>query len=118
MAQMALHKEMMRAAHWNQLCWTMRLQKACQRCIPLHREEEEEEEEECIPPREAAAYCSSCSSSGGGGSAILRRRTAGKRKNSAMVMSPLPANKRKRKFKPMEFEPEDDSGQPDDDGEE
>ena len=35
-----------------------------------------------------------------------------------MVMSPLPANKRKRRFKPMEFEPEDDSGEPDDDGEE
>lgn len=34
-----------------------------------------------------------------------------------MVMSPLPANKRKRRFKPMEFEPEDDSGEPDDDGE-
>jgi hypothetical protein len=33
------------------------------------------------------------------------------------VMSPLPANKRKRRFKPMEFEPEDDSGEPDDDGE-
>jgi translation initiation factor IF-3 len=30
-----------------------------------------------------------------------------------MVMSPLPANKRKRKFKPMEFEPEDDSALPD-----
>jgi len=30
-----------------------------------------------------------------------------------MVMSPLPANKRKRKFKPMEFEPEDDSNLPD-----
>lgn len=27
-----------------------------------------------------------------------------------MILSPLPANKRKRKFKPMEFEPEDDSG--------
>ncbi|MFM8230011.1 MAG: translation initiation factor IF-3 [Chthoniobacterales bacterium] len=35
-----------------------------------------------------------------------------------MVMSPLPANKRKRKFKPMEFEPEDDSAVPDEDGEE
>jgi translation initiation factor IF-3 len=35
-----------------------------------------------------------------------------------MVMSPLPANKRKRKFKPMEIEPEDDSALPDDDGEE
>ena len=35
-----------------------------------------------------------------------------------MVMSPLPANKRKRRFKPMEFEPEDDSGEPDDDGDE
>ena len=36
-----------------------------------------------------------------------------------MVMSPLPASKRKRKFKPMEFEPEDDSDQPDEaDGEE
>ena len=34
-----------------------------------------------------------------------------------MVMSPLPANKRKRKFKPMEFEPEDDSALPDEDGE-
>ncbi|MEX1111757.1 MAG: translation initiation factor IF-3 [Chthoniobacterales bacterium] len=34
-----------------------------------------------------------------------------------MVMSPLPANKRKRRFKPMEFEPEDDSGESDDDGE-
>jgi translation initiation factor IF-3 len=34
-----------------------------------------------------------------------------------MVMSPLPANKRKRRFKPMEFEPEDDSGEPEDDGE-
>lgn len=33
-----------------------------------------------------------------------------------MVMSPLPANKRKRKFKPMETEPEDDSNLPDDDG--
>ena len=33
-----------------------------------------------------------------------------------MVMSPLPANKRKRKFKPMEFEPEDDSNLPDEDG--
>ena len=32
-----------------------------------------------------------------------------------MTMSPLPANKRKRKFAPMEFEPEDDSGQPDED---
>jgi translation initiation factor IF-3 len=31
-----------------------------------------------------------------------------------MVMSPLPANKRKRKFKPMDFEPEDDSALPDD----
>ncbi|MFZ9932620.1 MAG: translation initiation factor IF-3 [Chthoniobacterales bacterium] len=31
-----------------------------------------------------------------------------------MVMSPLPANKRKRKFKPMEIEPEDDSGLSDD----
>ncbi|MGA1129141.1 MAG: translation initiation factor IF-3, partial [Chthoniobacterales bacterium] len=31
-----------------------------------------------------------------------------------MVMSPLPANKRKRKFKPMEVEPEDDSGLSDD----
>jgi translation initiation factor IF-3 len=30
-----------------------------------------------------------------------------------MVLSPLPANKRKRKFKPMEFEPEDDSAEPD-----
>lgn len=30
-----------------------------------------------------------------------------------MTMSPLPANKRKRKFAPMEFEPEDDSAQPD-----
>lgn len=30
-----------------------------------------------------------------------------------MVMSPLPANKRKRKFKPMEVEPEDDSDLPD-----
>ncbi len=30
-----------------------------------------------------------------------------------MVMSPLPANKRKRKFKPMDFEPEDDSAEPD-----
>jgi hypothetical protein len=30
-----------------------------------------------------------------------------------MVMSPLPANKRKRKFKPMEIEPEDDSALPD-----
>jgi translation initiation factor IF-3 len=30
-----------------------------------------------------------------------------------MTMSPLPANKRKRKFAPMEFEPEDDSGEPD-----
>jgi translation initiation factor IF-3 len=34
-----------------------------------------------------------------------------------MVMSPLPANKRKRKFKPMDVEPEDDSNLPDDDGE-
>ena len=33
-----------------------------------------------------------------------------------MVMSPLPANKRKRKFKPMEVEPEDDSNLPDEDG--
>lgn len=32
-----------------------------------------------------------------------------------MTMSPLPASKRKRKFAPMEFEPEDDSGQPDED---
>jgi translation initiation factor IF-3 len=31
-----------------------------------------------------------------------------------MVMSPLPANKRKRKFKPMDVEPEDDSNLPDD----
>lgn len=32
-----------------------------------------------------------------------------------MVLSPLPANKRKRKFAPLPFEPEDDSGeQPDD----
>ncbi len=30
-----------------------------------------------------------------------------------MVMSPLPANKRKRKFAPMEIEPEDDSALPD-----
>lgn len=30
-----------------------------------------------------------------------------------MVMSPLPANKRKRRFKPMEIEPEDDSALPD-----
>ena len=30
-----------------------------------------------------------------------------------MVMSPLPASKRKRKFAPMEIEPEDDSAQPD-----
>lgn len=30
-----------------------------------------------------------------------------------MVMSPLPANKRKRRFKPMEVEPEDDSAEPD-----
>lgn len=30
-----------------------------------------------------------------------------------MVMSPLPANKRKRRFKPMEVEPEDDSALPD-----
>ncbi len=30
-----------------------------------------------------------------------------------MTMSPLPAAKRKRKFAPMEFEPEDDSGQSD-----
>ncbi len=30
-----------------------------------------------------------------------------------MVMSPLPANKRKRKFKPMDVEPEDDSALPD-----
>jgi translation initiation factor IF-3 len=30
-----------------------------------------------------------------------------------MVMSPLPAAKRKRKFAPMEVEPEDDSAQPD-----
>lgn len=35
-----------------------------------------------------------------------------------MVLSPLPANKRKRKFKPMEVEPEDDSAEPDEDGEE
>jgi translation initiation factor IF-3 len=33
-----------------------------------------------------------------------------------MVMSPLPANKRKRKFKPMDVEPEDDSNLPDEDG--
>lgn len=32
-----------------------------------------------------------------------------------MVLSPLPANKRKRKFKPMEVEPEDDSGVDDED---
>lgn len=32
-----------------------------------------------------------------------------------MTMSPLPANKRKRKFAPMDYEPEDDSGQPDED---
>ena len=30
-----------------------------------------------------------------------------------MVLSPLPANKRKRRFKPMEVEPEDDSAEPD-----
>jgi translation initiation factor IF-3 len=30
-----------------------------------------------------------------------------------MTMSPLPASKRKRKFAPMEFEPEDDSAEPD-----
>ncbi len=30
-----------------------------------------------------------------------------------MVLSPLPANKRKRRFKPMEIEPEDDSAEPD-----
>jgi translation initiation factor IF-3 len=30
-----------------------------------------------------------------------------------MVMSPLPANKRKRRFKPMDIEPEDDSALPD-----
>lgn len=30
-----------------------------------------------------------------------------------MTMSPLPANKRKRKFAPMEVEPEDDSNVPD-----
>jgi translation initiation factor IF-3 len=30
-----------------------------------------------------------------------------------MVMSPLPANKRKRRFKPMDVEPEDDSAVPD-----
>ena len=30
-----------------------------------------------------------------------------------MTMSPLPAAKRKRKFAPMDFEPEDDSGEPD-----
>ena len=33
-----------------------------------------------------------------------------------MVMSPLPANKRKRRFKPMDVEPEDDSGLDDDIG--
>jgi translation initiation factor IF-3 len=33
-----------------------------------------------------------------------------------MVLSPLPANKRKRKFKPMDVEPEDDSALPDEDG--
>ena len=32
-----------------------------------------------------------------------------------MTMSPLPAAKRKRKFAPMDFEPEDDSGEPDED---
>ncbi len=30
-----------------------------------------------------------------------------------MVLSPLPANKRKRRFKPMEIEPDDDSAEPD-----
>jgi translation initiation factor IF-3 len=30
-----------------------------------------------------------------------------------MVLSPLPANKRKRRFKPMDVEPEDDSALPD-----
>lgn len=32
-----------------------------------------------------------------------------------MTMSPLPANKRKRKFAPMDVEPEDDSNVPDED---
>lgn len=32
-----------------------------------------------------------------------------------MTMSPLPASKRKRKFAPMDVEPEDDSNQPDED---
>ncbi len=32
-----------------------------------------------------------------------------------MVLSPLPAAKRKRKFKPLEYDPEDDSDEPDED---
>jgi translation initiation factor IF-3 len=35
-----------------------------------------------------------------------------------MVLSPLPANKRKRRFKPMEIEPEDDSAEPDEEDDE
>lgn len=35
-----------------------------------------------------------------------------------MVLSPLPANKRKRKFAALGYEPEDDSAEPEDDAEE